>query len=123
VLANDAIDLDVAAGIVFGLLGPNGARKTTLVRQLTGELAPSSGTLMALGLDVVRETMAVKRLMGTVPQEADVFMALTTEEHMRLFSRLRGWTERKLPSARRNCSTSSGGRSTAGNWRASYPAD
>jgi ABC-2 type transport system ATP-binding protein len=90
VLANDAIDLEVPAGIIFGLLGPNGAGKTTLVRQLTGELVPSSGSVHVLGIDVLRDPYAAKRVMGTVPQEADVFMALTPEEHLRLFGQLRG---------------------------------
>jgi ABC-type multidrug transport system ATPase subunit len=92
VLANDTIDLYVPAGAVFGLLGPNGAGKTTLVRQLTGELAPSSGSVHVLGVDVLRAPHLAKRLMGIVPQEADVFMVLTPEEHLRLFGQLRGLT-------------------------------
>jgi ABC-type multidrug transport system ATPase subunit len=90
VLANDAIDLGVPCGVVFGLLGPNGAGKTTLVRQITGELGPSSGSVHVLGIDVLQEPHRAKSLMGIVPQEADVFMALTPEEHLRLFGRLRG---------------------------------
>lgn len=90
VLANDAIDLGVPCGVVFGLLGPNGAGKTTLVRQITGELVPSSGSVHVLGIDVLREPHRAKPLMGIVPQEADVFMVLTPEEHLRLFGRLRG---------------------------------
>jgi ABC-2 type transport system ATP-binding protein len=90
VLANDAIDLDVPAGAIFGLLGPNAAGKTTLVRQLTGDLVPSSGRVHVFGVDVLREPNAAKRLMGIVPQEGDVFMALTPEEHLRLFGQLRG---------------------------------
>jgi len=90
VLANDAIDLGVPCGVVFGLLGPNGAGKTTLVRQITGELVPSSGSVHVLGIDVQQEPHRSKSLMGIVPQEADVFMALTPEEHLHLFGRLRG---------------------------------
>src|SRR5262244_2424994 len=79
VLANDAIDLGVPCGVVFGLLGPNGAGKTTLVRHITGELVPSSGSVHVLGIDVQQEPHRAKSLMGIVPQEADVFMALTPD--------------------------------------------
>jgi ABC-2 type transport system ATP-binding protein len=89
-LANDAIDLDVPAGSIYGLLGPNGAGKTTLVRQLTGELLPTSGEITVAGVDVVRNPMAAKWLMGIVPQEAGTFEVVTTEDHLKLFGRLRG---------------------------------
>jgi ABC-type multidrug transport system ATPase subunit len=90
VLANDAIDLEVRRGSIFGLLGPNGAGKTTLVRQLTGELAPSSGELRVLGVDVLREPLRAKGLMGIVPQEAGTFDGLTPTEHLRIFGQFRG---------------------------------
>jgi len=90
VLANDAIDLDVRQGSVFGLLGPNGAGKSTLVRQLTGALAPTAGEIRVLGVDVVREPMRAKGLMGVVPQEATPFDEVSTENHLRFFARLHG---------------------------------
>jgi ABC-2 type transport system ATP-binding protein len=90
VTANDAIDLDVPAGSVFGLLGPNGAGKTTLVRQLTGELLPTSGSISVLGIDVLREPLRAKSAMGIVPQEANLFDVVTTEQHLRIFGRFHG---------------------------------
>ena len=95
VLANEGLDLEVPPGIVFALLGPNGAGKTTLVRQLTGELAPSSGEIRVLGVDVVRDPIRAKRLMGVVPQEASPYGHLTAREHLVLFGRLHGLTRQE----------------------------
>ncbi len=89
-LANDAIDLTIERGAVFGLLGPNGAGKTTLVRQVTGELTPTSGSIRLLGVDVVREPLRAKALMGVVPQEALPFPYLRPREHLALFGKLHG---------------------------------
>ena len=90
VVANDGIDLSIPPGSIFGLLGPNGAGKTTLVRQLTGELLPTSGDLYVIGVDVLREPMKAKSLMGIVPQEALPFDIVTAEDHLRVFGRLHG---------------------------------
>jgi ABC-2 type transport system ATP-binding protein len=98
VVANDGIDLSIATGSVFGLLGPNGAGKTTLARQLTGELVPTSGDLHVLGVDVVKDPLTAKGLMGIVPQEALPFDVVSAEDHLRVFGRLHGLT---WPEARR----------------------
>jgi ABC-2 type transport system ATP-binding protein len=90
VVANDGIDLDVSRGAVFGLLGPNGAGKTTLVRQITGELEPTAGQVSVLGVDVVREPLRAKALMGVVPQEANPVQYMTAAEHFAYFGRLQG---------------------------------
>src|SRR2546428_11473594 len=60
-LAVDHVSLEVQAGEVMGLLGPNGSGKTTILRILTGYLRPSSGTARIAGLDIVDEALAVKR--------------------------------------------------------------
>ena len=90
VLANDAVTFSIPPGMVFGLLGPNGAGKTTLVRQITGELAPTAGTALVHGVDVVREPGRAKSFMGVVPQEASPYLHLTPAEHLTLFGRLHG---------------------------------
>jgi ABC-2 type transport system ATP-binding protein len=58
------VDLQVPTGSVVGVLGPNGAGKTTLVRILTTLLSPDAGRAWVAGLDVVRQTAAVRRLGG-----------------------------------------------------------
>ncbi|HEY7270757.1 MAG TPA: ABC transporter ATP-binding protein [Dehalococcoidia bacterium] len=90
VVANDGIDLEVQRGSVFALLGPNGAGKTTLVRQITGELTPTAGEIDVLGVDVARQPMRAKTLMGVVPQEATPYFHLYPREHLTLFGRLHG---------------------------------
>jgi ABC-type multidrug transport system ATPase subunit len=93
-LANDKIDLEVPRGRVIALLGPNGAGKTTLVRQITGELEPTSGEIEVLGIDVCREPLRAKSLMGVVPQEALPYFHLRPKEHLALFGRLHGLSGR-----------------------------
>ncbi|TVS08413.1 MAG: ABC transporter ATP-binding protein [Planctomycetaceae bacterium] len=63
-LALDEVDLQVPAGTVFALLGENGAGKTTLIRILTGFLRATSGTSQVLGLDPVRDALAIRRRVG-----------------------------------------------------------
>ena len=93
-LANDEISLTIPAGTIFGVLGPNGAGKTTLVRQITGELAPSAGQVRVCGIDVARQALAAKALMGVVPQEASPYLHLRPGEHLQRFARLHGLDRR-----------------------------
>src|SRR5688572_5898956 len=82
------IDLDVSRGICFGLLGPNGAGKSTTVGVLTTLLSPTSGSVLLLGRDVVRERAAVRRQIGVVFQEAALDPELTAREQLVLHARL-----------------------------------
>ena len=87
-VAVDHIDLDVAPGEVFGLLGPNGAGKTTTIRLLTTLLPAAQGTATVFGVDVAARPMAVRRLLGYVPQQLSADSALTGRENVMLFTRL-----------------------------------
>ncbi len=88
VLALDGLDLRVDAGTVFGLLGPNGAGKTTLVRILATLLAPTAGSALVLGHDVVSEPLAVRRRIGLAGQFAAVDAELTGRENVEMIARL-----------------------------------
>ena len=94
VWANRDIELIGKPGEILGLIGPNGAGKTTLVRQITTELLPTSGSIIVLGHDVVREPLKVKSLLGVVPQEAVLFDYLTVYQHLKIFAKLRGFSGR-----------------------------
>jgi len=72
VRALDGVSLNVPSGQVFGLLGPNGSGKTTMVRILSTILKPESGTAMVMGHDVVRHPDRVRRLIGLAGQYATV---------------------------------------------------
>jgi ABC-2 type transport system ATP-binding protein len=87
-LALDGIDLSVRRGEVFALLGPNGAGKTTTIRLLNTLLPVQEGTVEVLGYDVRRFPMAVRRLLGYVPQQLSIEAALTGRENVEWFARL-----------------------------------
>ena len=89
-VANDGIDLDVRAGEIVALLGPNGAGKTTLLRQVAGQLRPTAGSISVAGTDLVARPVAAKRFLSVIPQECEPKSALTPEEHLRYFARLKG---------------------------------
>jgi len=86
--AVDGIDLEVRQGELFGLLGPNGAGKTTTIRILNTLLPLQEGEAKVLGHHVSAEPMAVRRLLGYVPQQLSIEAALTGRENVTWFARL-----------------------------------
>ncbi|MGE0039910.1 MAG: ATP-binding cassette domain-containing protein [Vicinamibacterales bacterium] len=88
--AVDGITFSVGEGEVFGLLGPNGAGKSTLIRMLTTLLEPSSGSARVAGHDVVRESDAVRRAIGVIPQAMTSDTELSVEENLIIFAKLYG---------------------------------
>ncbi|OGS48583.1 MAG: ABC transporter ATP-binding protein [Euryarchaeota archaeon RBG_16_68_13] len=83
------VDLSIEPGEFFGLFGPNGAGKTTLLRILTGQLRPSAGDARVLGVDVVREPLRVKSLIGIVPEVESPPSYLTAREYLYFVGRVR----------------------------------
>ncbi|HLW17398.1 MAG TPA: ATP-binding cassette domain-containing protein [Actinomycetota bacterium] len=88
VRAVDGVSFSVEEGEVFGLLGPNGAGKTTILRSLVTLLPFDSGSATVFGLDVAHEAMAVRRLIGYLPQQLSADGALSGRENVWLFARL-----------------------------------
>jgi ABC-2 type transport system ATP-binding protein len=86
--AVDGLDLSVRDGEVFGLLGPNGAGKTTAIRCITTLLPVPAGMVGVFGHDATRERMAVRRLLGYVPQQLSADSGLTGRENVALFARV-----------------------------------
>jgi len=86
--ALDGVSVEVQEGKIFGLLGPNGAGKTTMVKVLTTLVRPDEGEVKVSGIDVLRDPVSVRRLIGYVPQELTVDPYLTAREHMRYYADL-----------------------------------
>lgn len=83
------IELSVERGEFFGLFGPNGAGKSTMLRILTGQLRPTSGDARVLDIDVVREPIRVKSLIGIVPEVESPPSYLTAYEYLYFVGRVR----------------------------------
>ena len=88
--AVDGIDLAVPRGSLYGFLGRNGAGKSTTIRCLTGLLRPTSGRIRILGLDPARDPIAVKRLVGVMPEDLALFDRLTGYETLVFVGRVHG---------------------------------
>lgn len=92
ITAVDAVTLEVARGELFGLIGPDGAGKTTLFRMLTTLLLPDAGSASVDGLDIVRDYQALRRRVGYMPARFSLYQDLTVEENLRFFATLFGTT-------------------------------
>lgn len=87
-LALDRVSLQVNAGEIFGLIGPDGAGKTTLMRIACGLLLPASGRALILGHDCSSESRLVKEQLGYMPQRFSLYPDLTVEENLRFYADL-----------------------------------
>lgn len=88
VTAVDGLTLSIQAGEVFGLLGRNGAGKTTVIKMLTTLLPPSQGSATVGGFDIVRQPGAVRHIIGYVPQALSADGDLTGFENLLVFAKL-----------------------------------
>jgi ABC-2 type transport system ATP-binding protein len=93
VVAVEDLNLEVAEGEVFGLLGPNGSGKTTTILMLLGLTEPTSGEARVLGLDPMREPLKVKAKVGYLPDQVGFYGELTAWENLRYTTRLLGLPE------------------------------
>lgn len=90
VVAVDRLDLVVARGETFGLIGPDGAGKTTTVRLLAGLLTPTQGQITILGYNPRRQGHALKAHIGYMAQQFGLYGDLTVMENLRFFANLHG---------------------------------
>ena len=88
--AVDHVNLRIGRGQFFGFLGPNGAGKSTTIKMLTGLLAPTSGRVRVLGRDLSAEPLEVKRRIGVVPEDLNLFERLTGAEMLAFTGRMYG---------------------------------
>ena len=97
--AVDGLDLTVPSGCFFGFLGPNGAGKTTTIHILIGLVPPSAGEVEILGMPLEPNLLAIKKLIGIVPDENVLFDRLTGSEFLQFVGRMYG-LERDLVAER-----------------------
>ncbi len=94
VLAVDRLSFSAAPGEIFGLVGPDGAGKTTTLRMLAGVLPPDQGSARVAGCDVVDDPEGVKNHISYMPQRFGLYDDLTVEENIRFYADLFGVTRR-----------------------------
>lgn len=88
--AVDDVSFTVQAGEIFSLLGPNGAGKTTTISMLSCLLHPDSGDALVMSHSIRREPMAVKAVLGVVPQEVALYDDLTAGENLSFWGKMYG---------------------------------
>lgn len=89
-VALEDVSFEVRPGELFGLVGPDGAGKTTLFRILTTLLVPDGGSASVLGLDVVRDLWAIRARVGYMPGRFSLYPDLSVEENLRFFAAVFG---------------------------------
>jgi ABC-2 type transport system ATP-binding protein len=82
------LNLDIEEGDIFGFLGPNGAGKTTTIRMLDGLLLPTSGKVEVAGIDVTKNILDIKKIIGVVPESHGYYNSMTAKEYLEYFSSL-----------------------------------
>ncbi len=86
VTALDNVSFDVKSGELFGLIGPDGAGKTSLFRVLTTLLLPDGGNARVAGLDVVKDLWEIRRIVGYMPGKFSLYQDLSIEENLQFFA-------------------------------------
>lgn len=86
--AVDEISLEVPSGILFGLLGPNGSGKTTMIKLLLGILEPTSGRANVLGFDIIKEGEEIRKRAGALLEYSGLYERLSAEDNLELYGRI-----------------------------------
>lgn len=89
VQAVNGVDLNIKKGELFGLIGPDGAGKTTLMRLLTGVMTPDSGSIKIFDIDALKHRAEVGMMIGYMPQRFSLYEELTVDENLSFFASLR----------------------------------
>lgn len=99
--AVDDVHLEIEGGEIFGFLGPNGSGKSTVIRMLCGLLRPTAGRAQLAGLDIVKQTEEVKKLIGYMSQRFSLYEDLTVEENIDFYGTIYGLAHEDMAARRR----------------------
>ncbi|MFA7060266.1 MAG: ABC transporter ATP-binding protein [Pedobacter sp.] len=88
ILAVDHLSFSVRKGEIFGLVGPDGAGKTTTMRMLAGVMTPDSGGAMVSGFDIVKSPESAKHRISYMPQRFGLYEELTVDENIRFYAKI-----------------------------------
>lgn len=100
--AVDKVNIQLARGEVLGLLGPNGAGKTTTIRMLTGNLAPSAGSVEICGIDLLDKPQKAKAHLGFLPETPPLYQEMTVDEYLLFVARLHRVNKQTVQTALEN---------------------
>ncbi len=92
-VAVDKISFQVDKGEILGFLGPNGAGKSTTMKMLTGFITPTSGTARIGGFDIIDDSLAVREMVGYLPESAPSYKNMTVREFLNFIAEVRGFKE------------------------------
>lgn len=90
IAAVDGLSFDVDSKSVFGIVGPDGAGKTTLIRMLCGLIEPDSGSASILGYDMVKQKDKIKKEIGYLSQKFSLYVDLSVDENIEFFAEIHG---------------------------------
>ena len=93
------VSFTLSQGEVLGFLGPNGAGKSTTMKMLTGNLAPSMGSVKICGIDVIEKPKEAKALIGYLPEQPPLYRELTVDEYLAVAARLHRVSSRHIKKA------------------------
>ncbi|MDR4517978.1 MAG: ABC transporter ATP-binding protein [Nitrosomonas sp.] len=97
------INLQLKKGEVLGLLGPNGAGKTTTLRMITGNLAPSAGSIEICGVDLLDHPQKAKAHLGYLPELPPLYLDMTVDEYLQFVARLHRVEKKRILQMLENC--------------------
>lgn len=89
------LDLEVEEGEIMGLIGHNGAGKTTILKMIVGLISPTSGKIEVMGRDVAKESLYLRRFLGYLPEESSLYENMTATEYLLFFSELYRMSKRE----------------------------